>query len=1203
MAGRGTRGSQSMTNLSEPKKSNRGAANARSRGRGRGDSRGRGKGGNNPTPREDHARYQETPSNYPRPLLESPLSGPPPYHGDHYGSPDHGPQQNYYSRPNAPPNYHPNAPTNYHPNGPPNHHPNAPPNYHHNAPPNYHPNAPPNYHPNAPPNYHPNAPPNYHSNAPPSHHPNVPSNYPSSEPNYPHSNGPPHPHHDTNAPHSRSHPRGEPRAKDDPDSRSKNSAAPRLEIKELIHALMQAPHQRLSSKTILNKFKCSEHALQTVGSMNKTLLSVTVNSDGTFVELLPNIAICDDYLGEKGCMASDSCKKFHICKNFASGDCQESTECELGHVWKSNHNKKIFQIHQLDSFDEAQLKNVMKKVYLRRLGISVCKYYNDAVCSNGQQCNALHVCKNMVEVGSKCESEICALNHDILEAKCKSLLTAAGIDINDSKRDILTKVRKMLQQTSDDAKSKADDADKKNKKTGSKLDCFQSLEEQETAAFSVVKSLLSTFNYWNFLDKLSERLEMSSDKSLQLIQFYNRTFLIHHSNAGTLVKLQPKIDLCVHYKSSQKCVAGKNCSFLHLCSAFMEDNCSNEGCTRLHRLNKSPNEEILKRHFLINIPEKLVINYLKVRFQLGRLPYVCFPYNEGNCTQSNCGQLHVCYDVLFTLKACYKRNCDKNHDILSDGNRKVLAAWAQIGDSVLKTVLSARISTMPKSTTATEPATNARRKEKIVPPKPAKLPVKKSKNEPGNEKSDAIVAKTSYQLDGNAIVPEICLDHLNDSCKPATAMCPKLHARVAYHWQFDLNGSWTNFIFPHSNHIEECYRDAARDTANLQSREYGRTLQDKILLSFMKDDGLMIDFDSMMLITKLQSFPVRRLGTSSTSFSSNNFSTVYGWYFQDKNGAWIEYGLCDSTGSENHSSLLTSMDIEKAYSTDPSTLQIPTSRFTYTLNFKNMTQTNNQTNVTRSVRRRPKHVLMEKLKPSDPYGLKSSLTEGIAKLKLATNSKDNASRPPSKNEKDSADGLYPPFWEKMDGDGPKFFSVDPNSEEGLEVVRSILLSMPAVEVLRIRRLQNTFHYQGFTNRMNQVKATTRKTILNIQRLFHGTREKHLTAISEMNFEWRQDCADSGKKFGRGAYFFNNAALAHQFASNLAGEDSRSAVVLAVADVYVGNVALGDPSMLRPPLNASGIMTDTTVDNLTVPSIFVKYNSREYCPHYFINVKI
>lgn len=84
---------------------------------------------------------------------------------------------------------------------------------------------------------------------------------------------------------------------------------------------------------------------------------------------------------------------------------------------------------------------------------------------------------------------------------------------------------------------------------------------------------------------------------------------------------------------------------------------------------------------------------------------------------------------------------------------------------------------------------------------------------------------------------------------------------------------------------------------------------------------------------------------------------------------------------------------------------------------------------------------------------------------------------------------------------------------------------------------------------------------------------------------------------------SSAAVAYRFASQMRDDAAAGPVVLVVADVYVGDVTLGSPDLTRPPLRPDGKLYDTTVDNIDIPSIFVKYNQHEFCPHYFVLLKV
>lgn len=62
-------------------------------------------------------------------------------------------------------------------------------------------------------------------------------------------------------------------------------------------------------------------------------------------------------------------------------------------------------------------------------------------------------------------------------------------------------------------------------------------------------------------------------------------------------------------------------------------------------------------------------------------------------------------------------------------------------------------------------------------------------------------------------------------------------------------------------------------------------------------------------------------------------------------------------------------------------------------------------------------------------------------------------------------------------------------------------------------------------------------------------------------------------------------------------------ILVLAEVIIGEVTRGCSTFSRPPMNPmTGILYDTTVDNVDAPTIFVKYEKEEYYPEYVIKVQ-
>lgn len=110
-------------------------------------------------------------------------------------------------------------------------------------------------------------------------------------------------------------------------------------------------------------------------------------------------------------------------------------------------------------------------------------------------------------------------------------------------------------------------------------------------------------------------------------------------------------------------------------------------------------------------------------------------------------------------------------------------------------------------------------------------------------------------------------------------------------------------------------------------------------------------------------------------------------------------------------------------------------------------------------------------------------------------------------------------------------------------------------------------------------------------LYHGTDPKNVNAICEENIDWRLHGTSHGQSQGRGAYF----AKSPQLATSYAGQ----AGVMFIVKVLVGHITRGSANTVKPPKDSSGKPYDTTVDNEANPNIFVKYDSQEYYPEYYV----
>ncbi|KAK7080892.1 hypothetical protein SK128_009948 [Halocaridina rubra] len=154
--------------------------------------------------------------------------------------------------------------------------------------------------------------------------------------------------------------------------------------------------------------------------------------------LQPDVAICDDHLGESGCKNRSVCNGLHICQRYLADLCGDN-RCLFGHKLNTNHNTKI-----LNFFRIGNLPSEMVKIILRssvsyaetQKHLDICQEYNVGKCTR-LNCNFLHICREFVAGSLRCSIQHCSLNHNLLSSDCRWLLDRQGINTNEAPRDIL----------------------------------------------------------------------------------------------------------------------------------------------------------------------------------------------------------------------------------------------------------------------------------------------------------------------------------------------------------------------------------------------------------------------------------------------------------------------------------------------------------------------------------------------------------------------------------------------------------------------------------------------------------------------------------------------------------------------------------------------------------------------------------------------
>ena len=88
-------------------------------------------------------------------------------------------------------------------------------------------------------------------------------------------------------------------------------------------------------------------------------------------------------------------------------------------------------------------------------------------------------------------------------------------------------------------------------------------------------------------------------------------------------------------------------------------------------------------------------------------------------------------------------------------------------------------------------------------------------------------------------------------------------------------------------------------------------------------------------------------------------------------------------------------------------------------------------------------------------------------------------------------------------------------------------------------------------------------------------------------------------YGKGVYFARDASYSHRYTAL----DANSQRHMYYAQVLTGEYTVGNTSMLAPPAKNlqvdANVLFDSTVDNVSNPTIFVVYQDTQCYPAYLI----
>ena len=154
--------------------------------------------------------------------------------------------------------------------------------------------------------------------------------------------------------------------------------------------------------------------------------------------------------------------------------------------------------------------------------------------------------------------------------------------------------------------------------------------------------------------------------------------------------------LCYHYLQGN-CKLEENCTRLHICKNFLMQLCPQEHCKYGLR------HEILDGNNLGILETKgfLEMSNVEIMFRIVEaFPRVCKVY-EIECSNDDCGKLHICLNFLFNK--CLSLSCTYSHNFKDIHNMKVFQSYGMLNllkqrkEYIVANILVSELDTSPQS--------------------------------------------------------------------------------------------------------------------------------------------------------------------------------------------------------------------------------------------------------------------------------------------------------------------------------------------------------------------------------------------------------------------------------------------------------------------------------------------------------------------------
>lgn len=197
---------------------------------------------------------------------------------------------------------------------------------------------------------------------------------------------------------------------------------------------------------------------------------------------------------------------------------------------------------------------------------------------------------------------------------------------------------------------------------------------------------------------------------------------------------------------------------------------------------------------------------------------------------------------------------------------------------------------------------------------------------------------------------------------------------------------------------------------------------------------------------------------------------------------------------------------------------------------------------------------------------------------------------------------YPPTWKPTPPGKQYGTTILDSSDSEFKMVSKRVMETKGTasirNIVKIERIENRTLYQLYSVYKSHMEQRNGKQAENERSLWHGTVKESLTNICSSGFN-RSYCGKNAVVYGRGVYFARDFCYSAQTQYSRP-DPATGTKYIFMCKVLTGTFSVGDQSMIEPEMKpGTDFRHDSTVNDLSDPSIFVIFKDAQAYPEYLV----